>query len=496
MRRAPFVLLALLMVADSATAQRHAPTGEPALLGNASARATLRRALDAMGGPTRVAAIGARRRSFDTETRDAWQGSRPRTGDERGPVIEGGGAVWVYDPGARRAVIEESGTIFGGQPYARRRVLSPSGGFLAQDSIGRIDSLSAGAATGMLAALERQMPETLLSQAWERRHRLQSLEESDSEARVAYAGDDGTLLVLAFDRASGLLLRQEQLADHAALGDYVFRTAYADWRDVDGVRLPFRHVEETVTRTRVRQVRELSLSAAPGAASVAAPEGYLGPPSAPQSTTALGEGVHLVPGFYNSLLIEFAGFFVAVEPALGTRAAEGVLAEAARLAPGKPVRYVIATHFHDDHLSGVRPYLAAGVTVLTTAHGAAAVREIASVRKGMFPDALDQAPRAPSLETVEERRVIADATQRLEILPLSASPHAEQMLVVWIPGAGVLYEADLLDLDVPAGGTPMPGDDTRHFGEWLARSGLPVRTIVPTHGRVGTLEDLRRALAR
>jgi hypothetical protein len=42
----------------------------------------------------------------------------------------------------------------------------------------------------------------------------------------------------------------------------------------------------------------------------------------------------------------------------------------------------------------------------------------------------------------------------------------------------------------------MPGDDTRQFGAWLARSALPVRTIVPTHGRVGTPEDLRRALAR
>src|SRR5687768_1795571 len=302
MRRAPIVLLAFLLVPAAAAAQERGSAAEPVLIGNASARATLRRALDAMGGPARVAAIGARRRTFDTATRDAWQGSRPHAGAERGPVIERGTAVWVYDPGARRAVIEESGTIFGGQPFARRRVLSPGGGVLAQDSTRRIDSLSAGAATGMLAALERQMPETLLSQAWERRHRLQSLAESGTEARIAYAGDDGTLLVLAFDRASGLLLRHEQLADHAALGDYVSRTSYQDWRDVAGVRLPFRHVEETVTRTRIRQVRELSLSAAPEAASVAAPEGYDGPPSAPRTTTALGEGVHLVPGSYNSLL--------------------------------------------------------------------------------------------------------------------------------------------------------------------------------------------------
>ena len=496
MRRTPLLLLALLTLPRSAAAQGDPPGSAPAMAGNASARATVRRALDAMGGLDQLAALGARRRAFEVETSDAWQGARPVARAESAPVIERGRAVWTYDPGARRAAIEESGTIFGGQPFVRRRVLSADGGYLAQDSLRRIDSLSARAAAGMLASLERQMPETLLSQVWDRRHRLQALPPAGSEARVAYAADDGTMLVLAFDATTGLLARQEQLADHPALGDFVNRIAYEDWRAVGSVRLPFRHVEQAASRTRVRRVRELSLTVTGEDAAPAPPARYAGPPASPEATMALGEGVHLVPGSYNSLLVEFADFVVVVEPAVGTRAAENVLAEAARLAPGKPVRYVIATHFHDDHLAGVRPYLAAGVTVLTTAHGAAAVREIASVRKGMYPDALDRAPRAPQVETVGERKVIADAGRRLEILALPQSPHAEQMLVVWLPAAGVLYEADVLDIDVPEGGFPMPGDDTRHFGAWLARSALPVRTIVPTHGRVGTPADLQRALAR
>ena len=494
MRHTPLLLLAFLTLPGPADAQGDVPG--PAMAGNASARATVRRALDAMGGLDQLAALGARRRAFAVETSDAWQGARPVARAESAPVIERGRAVWTYDPRARRAAIEESGTIFGGQPFVRRRALSPDGGFLAQDSLRRIDSLSARAAAGMLASLERQMPETLLSQVWDRRHRLQALPPAGSEARVAYAADDGTMLVLAFDGTTGLLLRQEQLADHPALGDYVNRVAYEDWRAVGGVRLPFRHIEQAASRTRVRRIRELSLTVAGEDAAPAPPAEYAGPPASPEATTELGEGVHLVPGSYNSLLVEFADFVVVVEPAVGTRAAEHVLAEAARLAPGKPVRYVIATHFHDDHLAGVRPYLAAGVTVLTTAHGAAAVREIASVRKGMYPDALDRAPRAPTVETVGDWKAITDAGQRLEILALPPSPHAEQMLVVWLPAAGVLYEADVLDIDVPEGGSPMPGDDTRQFGAWLARSALPVRTIVPTHGRVGTPEDLRRALAR
>ena len=182
MRHTPLLLLALLTLPGPADAQGDVP--DPAMAGNASARATVRRALDAMGGLDQLAALGARRRAFEVETSDAWQGARPVARAESAPVIERGRAVWTYDPGARRAAIEESGTIFGGQPFVRRRVLSADGGYLAQDSLRRIDSLSARAAAGMLASLERQMPETLLSQVWDRRHRLQALPPAGSEARA------------------------------------------------------------------------------------------------------------------------------------------------------------------------------------------------------------------------------------------------------------------------------------------------------------------------
>lgn len=492
MRSSAFTLLSALLVIPAVSAGQGRPA-DPTIAGNATARAVLHRALEAMGGVERVEGIGATRRTFDLTTRDRGQGARPTPPGDPGPIIETAHGEWIHDPATRRAGVEEAGTIFGGQPYVRRRWISPAGGYLAQDSTRRVDSLSPATAAAMLASLERQLPETVLSQAWAQRHRLQLLSDAADESRLAFATDDGRMLVLAFDRTSGLLLRQEQLQDHPALGDYAHRIRYDDWRRVGDVRLPFRHVEESVTGLRVRTMREVSVGGASLEADRAPPAGYLRAPPAARDSV-LAPGVHFLPGAYNALLIEFDDFFVAVEPAPGTRAALRIIEKAAQLAPTKPIRFVVITHFHDDHLGGIRPFIAAGSTIVTTAHGAEMVREIAAVRKGMYPDTLDARPSVPILESVAGRRVIEDGDQRIEVLDIGRSPHAEQMLVVWLPKARVLYEADLLDLDVPVDGIAMPGDDTRHFAGWLARQRLPVDTIVPTHGRIGRMRDLERAV--
>ena len=72
------------------------------------------------------------------------------------------------------------------------------------------------------------------------------------------------------------------------------------------------------------------------------------------------------------------------------------------------------------------------------------------------------------------------------------------MIVAYLPKERILFEADALDLDVPDGqvGTPVVGDDTRQLARKIDELGLAVERIVPVHGRIGTIEDLRESLAR
>jgi glyoxylase-like metal-dependent hydrolase (beta-lactamase superfamily II) len=49
-----------------------------------------------------------------------------------------------------------------------------------------------------------------------------------------------------------------------------------------------------------------------------------------------------------------------IEPYGDDGASRTAMATIGKALPGKPIRYIIATHHHDDHGGGVRAYLAAG----------------------------------------------------------------------------------------------------------------------------------------
>jgi hypothetical protein len=79
------------------------------------------------------------------------------------------------------------------------------------------------------------------------------------------------------------------------------------------------------------------------------------------------------------------------------------------------------------------------------------------------------------------------------VIDIGPSPHAEEMLVVYLPAERLLVQGDLLNL--PASGRMRAGNlTTRHFLEWLERSRLAVDRIIPVHGPPQTVDQLREAV--
>jgi glyoxylase-like metal-dependent hydrolase (beta-lactamase superfamily II) len=204
-----------------------------------------------------------------------------------------------------------------------------------------------------------------------------------------------------------------------------------------------------------------------------------------------------------------------------------VLGALKRLTP-KPVRYVVNTHYHDDHIRGNAVYREAFPGVAFVAHPFARdylpaqgtenrkafldgapkfveqLEDLLLKNRNLSGQELSGEERL-SLEsdvrlasavlengaaagtvlptiTVADRMVLHRGRRTIEILALG-SGHTAADLVVWLPLEGIVVTGDLVAWPVPLVGSPQS-----HVAEWAATLGrvrdLHAKTIVPGHGPV------------
>lgn len=266
-------------------------------------------------------------------------------------------------------------------------------------------------------------------------------------------------------------------------GDTEIVTEFLDWRMIDGLLLPAR---VTLTRGgfKVREVRYVAASQGQRIPDslLAMPRGFTLFPSLPPAPAVqeLAPGIRLVGSGSKSLVVEFNDHLVAVDAPSST-SAEAITA-AARFAPGKPIRFVVPTHHHDDHFMGVRYHSAAGSTIVTTPGNVDYLRRIMTAPMSTLMQARNQVPPSSTYksETVSGQRLFTDGTRTLEIHEID-SPHAEGMLIAWLPNEGILYQADLIEA---GGGLVWRGANapaTMHLADFIKRKGWNVRTFAGTH---------------
>jgi glyoxylase-like metal-dependent hydrolase (beta-lactamase superfamily II) len=353
--------------------------------------------------------------------------------------------------------------------------------------------------------LLRRLPHYFILDALERAAHLRWMGRGSFEGKaqdvITYAASDGQQFTLHFDARTHLLTKFEQPYTDPQAGDAMVEVIWPEYRLVDGLQVPasrrVRRANEEGENVRftefaVNQPWPDSLSQKPA--------GYVdgtGGPTPDTTVAKLGEDVYVVQGVgggNNSLVVGFTDHALVVEAYGNDAASRRTIAKVKELFPGKPVRYMVATHHHDDHTGGVRAFIAEGAAIVTTPGNRQFFETMAKGTFTLAPDALSRNPRPLQLEMVTgKKRIFSDGNHEVHVIDIGPSPHAEEMLVVYLPKERILVQGDLLNL--PLGRMRAGNRTTAHFAEWLERSGLQVERIVPVHGPIHTPAELRQAVS-
>lgn len=209
-----------------------------------------------------------------------------------------------------------------------------------------------------------------------------------------------------------------------------------------------------------------------------APDSYM-----VQGLSAMGSGANR--NFISNAAFVVTKDGVLVVDALGSPAlARELLAEIRRITPA-PVRYLVLTHYHADHIYGLQAFKEAGATVIAHQAGREYLNsETAALRLQASREELAPAVDARTRLVAADRWIDGRTTLQLGgmdfVLQPAGPAHTPEDLVVWVPQLKLLVAGDL----VFRGRIPFVGQ--ADSGRWITALdtllAFDARIIVPGHG--------------
>jgi glyoxylase-like metal-dependent hydrolase (beta-lactamase superfamily II) len=361
----------------------------------------------------------------------------------------------------------------------------------------------------------RRLPPIVLLEALNRASTLRWLGEDEIGGKrqkvVSVLRPDNQLLTLHFDAQTNLLTRYGYLYADPVAGDSEIAQTYSGYRPVGKLQLPSgRVLYNSGGMVQETEYTDLQINTRPAESVFTAPEGFeklAAPPATPPppAVSKIAEDVYILNGLaggtHNVLFVAFNDHVLVIEaPEQVFYASNSVqaLTRIKETVPGKPIKYLVLTHHHLDHAGGFREYVAEGTTIVTTAATKSTLEKAAAIESSLLPKLSSKSPAARKLtiETIEnKKRVFQDDKHIVEVYDFGPNPHANEILVVYLPKEKILFQADLLN---PAanGSLPIAPDATVGFSEKLQQSGLSVEKIYGVHGRFVTPEELRTSIER
>jgi glyoxylase-like metal-dependent hydrolase (beta-lactamase superfamily II) len=450
-------------------------------------RALLARSVAAHGGAERINALNAVRLNLTGTISTGLQGQRPEQVTQ--PAHEGDfDAHWMLDFGKGRFRLQGTQNGLGGFVFpfvatwhsgTLTTLFQPRLSYI-KNAVADVDEgreQSAGLGT-------RALPPVLLKLATQRMASIRDegagTLEGKAVRRLAFNADKNTRVTLLIDAETARLLGMEQLANDPLIGLDTSRWIYHGSQDAGGLAVPQR---ASVFR-RGKKIIDIYLKSVQFDADAKLTDAdFALDPAYPQIDAPALEIAELKPGlwevsnagggFYRTQFFELADRVVMFDAPVSPSTVRAIVAKFREKVPVKPISHVVISHFHNDHLGGVRTAAELGAVVVTTGDVLAVARRIAAAQPPIGSLA-DSAAVDLKFATADGKMELGDAKRPLTVIELTGSPHVNRTLVLLDRGAGVAVGGDIY------GDVGPFNAQYDWFAQWL-RTQRDVELVAGTH---------------
>ena len=421
-------------------------------------------------------------------------GFTPLQGEPRTIALLSGNYAWNLD-GTR--VVPESGTYLAGITVAELRQLD-----IALTPHGFLKAAMAGNPTAI----------------------TQTYAYGDPAGNNRTTGNGGkativSVMVLGKYRVNGTINDRNEvelvttMIPTAFYGDTLYEFRYTEYKDFGGIRFPALVHVHTSDPTfnpghNSMEIRITDVKANVPVPPMPVPDAVRTATVPPVRATSqtLGEGVWLIAGgSHNSVAVEFKDFVTVIEAPLNEERSLAVIAEVNKLVPTKAIRFIVNTHHHFDHSGGLRTYVSQGAIVAATPANLEYYRTTMfyPLSRTLQPDRLatfvpmfSPTRRPIPMEPVNQLYVISDGSRTLELHPvMMRNPHAEGMLMAYLPTEKILVNADLYSPPAPNAPAAKPNPAMTSLMNNIGRLKLDVAQHVPIHGMPGSHANFLKMFA-
>lgn len=296
--------------------------------------------------------------------------------------------------------------------------------------------------------------------------------------------------VTGYINNQNLVTKVETRVENAVVGDLLVEFEYSNYRNQNGVQVPGRMVQKqagletftadiTAATANPPNLTELLTPPPPPAGAGGGGGGGAPQPAAALTAEKIGEGVFKIGGNYTSMAIDMGDHILVIESGQSDARGMAVMAAAKQAIPNKPIRFVVTSHGHFDHASGLAAAVAEGATIITHNNNEEVLERFLSGPRTLTGDSLSKVSNrrtnvVTGVGTRDVRRGTNGKVVELHHLP---NEHTDALLAVYLPAEKVLWTADVTVVNP----TPAQAGVVRSAVQTFNKLNLDYTTWIPAH---------------